>query len=93
MNTRPSFFASLQPVRKAVLTVVETASQKITDAILIAGLAKRSAEKGFTMIDIGDGSFAFHKTDNDTERYPIVGGYSLDDAGRFVLARERESIW
>lgn len=93
MNTRPSFFASLQPARKAVLTAVETASKKITDAIFVAGLATRSASRGYTMINIGDGSFAFFNTANESERFPLSGGLSLNQAEQFVLARERGSIW
>ena len=93
MKTRNPFFAPLQPLENAVRVVVETASKKITDAIFVAGLATRSASRGYTMIDIGDGSFAFFNTTNESERFPLSGGLSLNQAEQFVLARERESIW
>lgn len=93
MKTRYPFFAPLQPVQNAVRVVVETASKKITDAVFVAGLATRSASRGYTMIDIGDGSFAFFNTTNESERFPLSGGLSLNQAEQFVLARERESIW
>ncbi len=93
MKIARPFFEPLKPVRDTIASAVKTAGQKISKAVLLAGLAKRSSYKGFTMLEVGDETYAFIRTDNEADRYPLSGGFNLRDAEMFVLARERRDAW
>ena len=73
--------------------VVEGIKPVIEKHIHIARLRDRARWYQFRMLDLDNGTFAFTHFDNDSERHPDRGGYSIEDAERFVRARENESRW
>lgn len=93
MKSTPFFFASIPPVRQAVVGAVEQAGRAVEQVVRVARLKNRVRWYGYKMVDCGGGGFAFVRTDNEGDRSPHNGAYSIEEAERFVLARENESRW
>jgi len=94
VKTSPSFFFNpIPPVQQAVAVAVEKAGKVIEQATRIARLKARVRWYGYKVIECGGNSFAFCKPDNEGDRCPSHGGYTIEDAERFVRARENESRW
>lgn len=92
-NRLPFFFLPPPPVPDVVVGAVEKMGKVIDQSVRVARLRSRVRWFGYKMIDCGNGEFAFTKIDNDLNRHPDRGGYSLEDAERFVRARENEPIF
>jgi hypothetical protein len=88
VKTGTDFFA-LPVVQGAVAKVGERVGQSLK----VCGLRNRVRWYGYDLLDCGSGGFAFVRIDNDADRSPEHGVYSLEDAERFVRARENEKVW
>lgn len=89
----PFFFAPPLPVPEAVVGVVERAGKAIDQSVRVARLRNRVRWSGYKLIDCGNGQFAFSRIENDLDRYPLYGGLTIEDAERFVRARENGPIF
>ena len=93
MKTSPLFFDPFPPVRQAVAVAVEQAGRAVGQAVRVARLKDRVRWFGYRMIECGGGGFAFVRADNVGDRSPHNGAYSIEDAEKFVRARENEPVF
>lgn len=93
MKTSSLFFDPFPPVRQAVEEAVEQAGRAVGQAVRVARLKNRVRWFGYKMIECGGGEFAFVRTDNEGDRSPVNGSYSIEDAEKFVRARENEPVF
>ena len=83
----------MAPVQEAVAVAVGKAGDALSLVTRVARLRARVRWFHFKMLELGDGTFAFVRCDNELERYPDRGGYSVEDAEKFVRARENEPVF
>ena len=89
MKTSPFFFDPVAPVKQAV--AVNKAGVLGERAVRLAKMRSRVAWYGYKMVEVGDGGFYFIYKDDDSHRCPERGAYTIEDAERFIRARENEN--